>query len=144
MTITREISYSSQTASGRFVSVIPRKHWACQSPRVLQWLSIPGGTVYTSSHNGLILIALEDMKVTVKDVTLSLDLDKGVGVCWREKNKGVARRGNRVFKGRGAWRAWAMASFPPRKCRLQGKHCGVHVEREAEIGSERPGSRAKV
>ena len=62
-------------------------------------LSTAGGSVYTPGHSGFSLAALKVRKIMVKEDTLNLDLEKGVGVCWRERKI----RGSRQRK-QGIWR----------------------------------------
>lgn len=66
----------------------------CKSPTLA--LSIPGGSVYTLSHSSFILTPLKVRKVTVKEETLSLDLEKGIGKCGGREKKGLPRRGNGI------------------------------------------------
>lgn len=83
----------------------------CKSPTLA--LSTPGVSVYTLSHSGFILTPLKVRKIMVKEETLSLDLEKGIGKCGGREKKGIPRRGNRAFEGKagpnglGALGKWA-------------------------------------
>lgn len=87
MTATEEISYGSRAAS-RPVHAAPASTAPLAPSSPARALCTPGETAYTPSHNGLILTVLDVRKVMVTEGTLSLDLEKGVGVFWKEGKRG--------------------------------------------------------
>lgn len=99
VTTSREISYRSQPASGNLSMSLPASTGPAGPSSPTLALSTAGGSVYTPSHSGFILAALKVRKIMVKEDTLNLDLEKGVGVCWRERKI----RGSRQRK-QGIWR----------------------------------------
>lgn len=92
VTITKEISYRSRQAGDLSISLPASTAPASGNSPALA-LSTPGGGVYTPSHNGFILAALNVRKIMVKEGTLSLDLERGVGVWRGTKTKALGGTG---------------------------------------------------
>lgn len=116
VTTTREITYRSQPASGNLSMSLPASTGPAGPSSPTLALSTAGGSVYTPSHSGFILAALKVRKIMVKEDTLNLDLEKGVGVLEGEKNKGLPAEETGHLEVRGSewvWCAWGVVGFPP-------------------------------